>query len=60
MPTAVEEPVVVESEEEQKLVNARNPYDGLVHMDGKTFFWDAMAKGKSVEVGGVNSWAQKK
>jgi hypothetical protein len=37
-------------------LDARNPYDGLVHMNGKKYFWDAIAGGKSVEVGGINSY----
>lgn len=46
---------MVENEEEQKLLNARNPYDGMVHMNGKRYFWSDIAQGKKVEVGGVNT-----
>ena len=55
MPIAEEEPVEVENEEEQKLLNARNPYDGTVYLDGKRYFWADIAQGKKVEVGGVNT-----
>jgi len=40
-------------------VDARNPYDGLVHMNGKKYFWKDIAAGNSVEVGGVNNYLQK-
>jgi hypothetical protein len=36
-------------------LNNRNPYDGLVHTNGKKYFWDGAAQGKEVEVGGVNN-----
>jgi len=56
MPIAEEEPVVVENQEEQKLLDARNPYNGNVYLDGKQYFWNDIAAGKGVEVGGVNNW----
>ena len=43
MAVAEEEPVEVENEEEQKLLNARNPYDGTVYLDGKRYFWADIA-----------------
>lgn len=55
MPIAEEESVTVENEEERKLLDSRNPYDGMVHMDGKRYFWSDIAQGKKVEVGGVNT-----
>lgn len=55
MGVAKEEPVIVENEEEQKLLDARNPYDGTVYLDGKRYFWDQIANGRKVEVGGVNT-----
>tara|TARA_B110000285_G_scaffold112703_1_gene127928 strand:+ start:641 stop:772 length:132 start_codon:yes stop_codon:yes gene_type:complete len=43
MPIAEEESVTFENEEERKLLDSRNPYDGMVHMDGKRYFWSDIA-----------------